>query len=273
MKSVNPLIYVFLVTNIGLALVFIGAWLSNIRRTRPYMRAGIAVALVLFSADMAMLLFADTGKSPGTLMLLEFWVLVRIYAFVVVGSLLADRLNALDTAPTSSLSGTLAQTNYGLTAPSPRALIHALLAVAFFVAFTLFVFEVTGARIHEALLVGEDDPFRISFLGIVAVATMGFAEEITFRLGLQNGLTYWWRSSPFAHHWAVLATSLFWSLGHLGTVDPGWAKVVQVVAIGIVLGHMNRRFGVIPCIVAHSTFNVVMALLAPTVFGHMVEPI
>lgn len=276
MHAMLPLVFLFAAVNTALALVFISMWARNFQQTRRYMRAGLAAVLVVMAVDVTVWLSLDVdeiGKLPVVLFFMECWVAVRIYAFVVVGAVLADRLNAATVAPGALVSERIEQTRYGLSVPTSKALLYALLAIAFFVVFTVTLFQWSGARIDEALLTREEDPFRISFVAILTIAAMGFAEEITFRLGLQNGLTYWWRSSRFAHYWAVLVTSAFWSLGHIGTVEPGWVKITQVMLIGLVLGQMNRKFGVIPCIITHSTFNVVIALLSPTVFGHMVEPL
>jgi len=266
----------FVFASIVMALTFIGMWASNFKQTRQYMRAGLAVVAALLVLDVTTLLLIDfgaLGKSPVVIFLMECWVAVRIYAYVVVGLMLADRLNAAASSMAVSGPGTGRQPAYGISLPPRRAWLYAVGAVAFMIVFTVILFKQAGATINEALLVDDGDPFALSFVAILAVASLGFGEEITFRLGLQNGLTYLFRTSRFAHYWAVLATAGFWSLGHIGTLEPGWVKFAQVFAIGLVLGQMNRRFGVIPCIVTHSTFNVVMVLLTPTVFGHMLEPV
>lgn len=267
-------VYLFAFASIVMVLTFVVVWARNFKQTRQYMPAGLTVVAVLLTFDVTTLLMADfgtLGKSPVLAFFLECWVAVRIYAFAVVGLMLADRLNAAASLMAVSGPGNGQETRYGISMPPPRAWLYTVGAIGFLIAFTVVLFQQVGATINEAILVDGKDPFALSSVTILLVAAMGFGEEITFRLGLQNGLTYLFRSSRFAHYWAVLATAAFWSLGHLGTLEPGWVKLVQVFAIGLVLGQMNRMFGVVPCIITHSTFNVLMVLLAPTVFGHMLE--
>ena len=112
-----------------------------------------------------------------------------------------------------------------------------------------------------------DSPVEISLALVLSVTIAGFAEEIVYRLGLQNALTYWWRHSRYGHHWAIVATSALWSLGHIGAVEPGWVKITQIFVFGIILGHLNRRFGIGACIIMHSLFNATMAAFPTQLIG------
>jgi len=100
-------------------------------------------------------------------------------------------------------------------------------------------------------------------LTVVVVLAYAFAEEIFFRLGIQNFLAHYlgWQGRRY---WAAIAmTSLLWTLGHAGVLDPNWVKLVQVYPMGLALGWLFRRHGVEACILAHGLFNIVMTGLSP----------
>ena len=254
-----------------LTLTFIIVWLKNFRETRRFMPIGVALLLVVLVMDVAALYLAGTdaiGKPPWLLVLMIAVTSVRIYACAVVGTLLAHRLRVSHLGGANTHGATVRQPSYGVSTPSREALIYAMLATAFMVLYSVVLFRLSGASIAAGIQGEETLPIGISSLGIFLVAAVGLSEEIIFRLGLQTGLAYLWRSSRFGHHWAVLGTTILWCVGHVGALDPGWVKIVQIFVFGLVLGYLNRRFGVVPCIITHVLFNVVMAMLVPTLLEY-----
>ncbi|MCR9260359.1 MAG: CPBP family intramembrane metalloprotease [Pseudomonadaceae bacterium] len=135
-------------------------------------------------------------------------------------------------------------------------------SVLFLVVFSFGLFWVTGATTSKALLELGDTEAEVSMLIVICVVfALAFAEEIIFRLGLQNWLTYSWGNSNRAHYSAISFSSFIWMLGHVGMMDPDWAKFLQIFLIGLLLGFMNRKYGVLACIVTHCLFNVLVVLI------------
>jgi len=107
----------------------------------------------------------------------------------------------------------------------------------------------------------------VSLLSLLIVLEFAFAEEITFRLGIQNYLAKQlnWQGNKY---WIAIAlTAALWTLGHTGIVEPDWVKLLQIFPIGLALGWLFRKVGTEGCILAHALFNVGMSVLTPLVFG------
>jgi membrane protease YdiL (CAAX protease family) len=100
---------------------------------------------------------------------------------------------------------------------------------------------------------------------ILALALMEFAiaEEIIFRLGIQNGLAKLFRLRGNGYWLAIAVSAALWALAHGNVINPAWVKMVQIFPIGLALGFLFRKYGVEACIVAHGIFNVVMMFWAP----------
>ncbi len=100
---------------------------------------------------------------------------------------------------------------------------------------------------------GVSDNMAMAMLG-VSVAALG--EELVFRLGIQNytaRIFGWWDR----RYWlAILLSATLWSLGHVGTLEPGWVKLAQVFPAGLALGWLARKHGIEACILAHVAFNI-----------------
>jgi membrane protease YdiL (CAAX protease family) len=90
-----------------------------------------------------------------------------------------------------------------------------------------------------------------------------FAEEIVFRLGIQNYLARLFRLQGNRYWIAIVLTGLFWSLAHASILDPEWVKIAQVFPLGLALGYVFKQYGTEACILVHGVFNVIMMFLAP----------
>ena len=109
-------------------------------------------------------------------------------------------------------------------------------------------------------LEGEGEIYFGSFFSMILA---GFAEEIMFRLGIQNYIAQ--KLSFERKYWiAVLLTTLIWTSGHTGVLEPDWVKLVQVFPFGIALGWLFIKHGAESCILAHMVFNV--SILYPGIF-------
>ena len=249
---------IYLVGSLVLTIAFLVAWARNFAETRQFMHAGLTVVGVFLITDIFLLWLAGldaVGRSALSVVATETITAIRLYAYTVVGLLLSQRLNA-------AAAETGQPAAYGLATPSGKTLSYAVLVTAFMAVFSIVLFLLTKPTIGAVFESPEALSTEVSFSVLIAVSAIAFSEEIVFRLGLQNGLTYLWRGSRYGHHWAVLVTTVFWTIAHIGSLEPNWVKFVQVFAFGLVLGHMNRRLGIVPCIVTHVLFNVLMVFVS-----------
>lgn len=263
-------VVVFAIANWVMLIAFIVFWARNAKDARPHLRTGLVlVALYVALEAVALYSFADDAFAQKKTMIVVMLVVsvVRICAFTVVGLLVAERLTRAYEAAEPSGADNRHQVRYGSFTPTRRGVGSALLGVLFMLAYTATLFRLADASPSAAILQQLDSAFEISFAALLAFAAVGYAEEIVFRLGLQNALTYRWRHSRYGHHWAIVATSALWSLGHIGAVEPDWVKFAQIFVFGLMLGHMNRRFGIGACIIAHSLFNVLIASFSTQLLG------
>ena len=111
------------------------------------------------------------------------------------------------------------------------------------------------------------NPWLGVLLAIPSLVGAAFAEEIVFRGFLLRGLARLGGDGPGAAGLAIVLTSVFFALAHVGNTDPMWPKVVQILLLGLALGVLARRTSVEASIVAHASLNVVSVLAAPLFEG------
>ena len=138
-----------------------------------------------------------------------------------------------------------------------------LIVVAGSVVYSALLFLSTRPHITEmvqrAFAVRESsDAGRYTPFAILLVLAFAFGEEIFFRLGIQNFLAIYLKWQGNRYWAAIAATSLLWTIGHAGVLDPDWVKFAQIFPVGLMLGWLFRRHGVEACILAHGLFNIIM---------------
>ncbi|MHC4297406.1 MAG: lysostaphin resistance A-like protein [Planctomycetota bacterium] len=138
------------------------------------------------------------------------------------------------------------------------------------VCYSVILFTLTTPQISEFLRqlpvtqsakLGVGD--RPSLLMALVLLEFAFAEEIVFRLGIQNYLARLFRLQGNRYWIAIVLTGLFWSLAHASILDPEWVKIAQVFPLGLALGYVFKQYGTEACILVHGVFNVIMMFLAP----------
>lgn len=104
-----------------------------------------------------------------------------------------------------------------------------------------------------AILHPRDHPVS----AVLLVMTAGVAEELTCRLFFLGLLVRSLRSLPGRWGISIVLVSFFWAIAHAGMVEPESWKLLQVFALGLILGVLARREGILACVVAHAAFNAV----------------
>ncbi len=94
---------------------------------------------------------------------------------------------------------------------------------------------------------------------ILFLLLVAFGEEIVFRLGVQSFLAKYLKLSPNRYWIAIVVTTLLWTIGHAGALEPAWVKLVQIFPVGLMLGWLCQRYGMESSIMAHAVFNLALA--------------
>ncbi|UCC22636.1 MAG: CPBP family intramembrane metalloprotease [Planctomycetota bacterium] len=133
--------------------------------------------------------------------------------------------------------------------------------------FSVILFWITKPEISDMLQVWARryqleglDFWQRNVIGAIAVLAFAFSEEIVFRLGIQNFLAKHFKWEVRNYWWAILLTTIIWSIGHVGIMNPGWVKMVQVFPVGLAFGWLFQRYGAESSIIAHGLFNVVLLI-------------
>ena len=130
------------------------------------------------------------------------------------------------------------------------------------VVYSAVLFLVTQPRpglIAQDLML-SDEPIMTP-LTLVVLLEFAFAEELIFRLGIQNYLGAKLINKRYGYAIAVALTAALWAMAHVGSLDPDWVKLAQIFPLGLALGWLYRRQGTESTIMAHALFNFVGGLV------------
>lgn len=134
--------------------------------------------------------------------------------------------------------------------------------------YSIVLFRLTTPHVSEMLQKtvgspsgGSGDAMNLQI--VLLVLEFAVAEELIFRLGIQSYLVRYLKLQGQRYWIAILITSVLWTLGHAGELDPAWVKLAQIFPVGLLLGWLFRKYGAESTIIAHGLFNVVLVFLSP----------
>jgi len=114
-----------------------------------------------------------------------------------------------------------------------------------------------GAHFGISYPLGTDNPqiygsyipcFDLMAIGTIASLTEELSYRVIFLLVGQRLFRSFWLAN--------FLQAFIWSLGHTTyAASPFWARIVELTVAGMIDGAVFRVYGVIPCIVAHYTFD------------------
>ena len=125
-------------------------------------------------------------------------------------------------------------------------------AIYHFIPYELLKEQITLALSLPAILIWG--------LFILGQAPFALGEEIIYRLGIQSYLRSRF-NFKYGSWLAILISSLLWTLGHYGRVDPSWLVYLQLFPIGIGLGVLQHKYGIESNFIAHTLFNATVGTL------------
>ncbi len=270
-------IYAIIFTTLSFlfGLIFLIDCIRYRKQINEYVKYGVFFGLILVANDIIIYVFISdylTDMHLSILVLSEFLSLVRITIFTCMGMYLCKQLNLNDIPLVRSFFQKQSSIDRIYRIQKPF-IIYVLLIVFYSVAYSVILFKLTSPDISQTLKSLSEtqsenlpDLNEPSILMAIIVLQFAFAEEIIFRLGIQNYIHKFFNLSD-AQHWISIAlTSLFWSLAHANILDPEWVKIAQIFPVGIGLGYLFNKFGTEACIIAHGLFNIIMMFLTPYLF-------
>jgi len=238
------------------------------------LKYGMLLAAILVALDCSLLLLLPGGAlgiTVGLLIPLQVVVYVRTMLVACMGMYCCSVLGIPDLPLVKRLFG---RSEARQRVPAGPYVLVPLAVTAGAVLFSYVLFTVTQPEMSETLkrMSGLDSlkagaATEPTLLVAVFVLVFAYGEEVIYRLGVQNYLAMKLKLSGRGYWVAVVLTAALWTLGHVGTLEPWWVKLVQVFPLGLALGFMFKRFGLEACVLVHGAFNVVMMLLAPSLFG------
>ncbi|HSD84872.1 MAG TPA: CPBP family intramembrane glutamic endopeptidase [Anaerolineae bacterium] len=135
------------------------------------------------------------------------------------------------------------------------------------VAYSAVLFLIAQPRIAAAIRDAASADVRVlTPLSLVLIVEFAFVEELIFRLGIQNYLGAKLINKRYGYASAIVLTTVLWTLGHVGSLDPDWVKLLQIFPLGLALGWLYRKQGIESTILVHGLFNVLGALVLPPLY-------
>ncbi len=102
----------------------------------------------------------------------------------------------------------------------------------------------------------------VTIQGFLLFFEIAIAEEIIFRLGIQNFLVKYLNLQTNNYWIAIFITSVLWTIGHAGVLEPEWVKLAQIFPVGLLFGWLYKKFGAESTILAHGLFNFTLTFAA-----------
>ncbi|MCK4666785.1 CPBP family intramembrane metalloprotease [Candidatus Dependentiae bacterium] len=249
----------------GFKIVYVNLALHLILLIFAFLNNRVLISLEYFKTILADTLTFDIPYPAWVIIFLSIFIVsllfssALIYFYTTSGTNISRNLkiptfpyisNELDTI------GKKKEFNIGV-------IVDILCAIIFLLGFTYLLFKaadttvsptikkISDQMLKKAIIIGKVDAYIYMFLIIAA-----FKEEIFFRLFIQRFLMNLFKNQSIGLWFGILTTSIIWSIGHYGLLQPGWVKLVQIFIFGIVLGVISHRRGISSAIAIHVIFNI-----------------
>jgi hypothetical protein len=253
------------------SIIFLVGFFRYRRRVRPYTKYALIPAVILIVVDAAIVLLNPAGFGGfdvPSVLCIDLIVFVKLILFGAVGMYCAASIGVKHAPLTRSLLARRPHRPGGLS----RGLLLWAPAIAVGgVLYSCVLFTLVPVRasdmvreLLESSSTNLPTAMGASVVGALAMFEFALSEEVVFRLGIQNYLARVLKLRGNSYWIAVVLTTALWSMAHVNTLDPNWAKIVQVFPLGIALGVLFRRYGVEACTAAHLLFNLALMFLAPS---------
>jgi membrane protease YdiL (CAAX protease family) len=252
------------------SIAFFVIWLKRRQQLQSYYPYGLFIGSIFVGLEILILL--STYNKLASLPFPFFFILIvdtinffKLTVFTIVG---IDYACALEYISFPILSGMRSDTNILGKFGSPtfsKFLLQTIAVALFSLLYTILLFKVTHPEIGSLIEQFTDNSLsstNLSIASFLSVTSFALVEEIIFRLGIQNFLAKHLNWQQDRYWIAIAVTSIFWTLGHAGSLNPDWIKFMQIFPMGLLLGWLFRKQGIESCILAHGLFNILLIPLS-----------
>ncbi len=250
---------------VALVVLFIVDWALHFRATRRFWKYGFVVGAVTFAIDLAAIVALPALRQLPVGLLAGLWCAIaglRIALFCVVGMYSCMLLRRPDLPMLRRLFGAR---YYRGRIDVGNAVVATAVVTGAGVAWSVLLFALTRPHVAEPLRrMVEMHPGAMDFSAGAMLIGLSFAvaEEATFRLGLQSFLARHFRLERDRYWISILLVSAFWTIAHVGSLDPDWVKLAQIFPYGLALGWLAGRYGAEASILSHMAFNAALVPLS-----------
>ena len=254
-----------LVYLVGMGALSISAFLTWITSIGSFSRFAVIAACVAMSFALVAIainwgLPAEVRGGPGYVATKITLEMLRDYILVVAGCVATAKL--LYKVGNASIDGQYQPLFILRTKGWWKATTLSAIAVIVFSSL-LFLLTEPGLSADAKALVADSPASLDAYRVYLLLATLSVKEELCFRFFLQNLLSRAFGSTNRAHAGAIAVSTLLWTLGHAGVMEPNWVKFAQVAPVGMLLGWLNVRYGILSSIIVHLTLNTILIPLSP----------
>jgi membrane protease YdiL (CAAX protease family) len=257
-----PLVWVMVIMLVFYAALLID-WLRICNKTQAYLRYGVWVATVIIGLE---LLFASVNpalQTPIFFISLEGDV-IQYVGLTILGMHYCACLGypSLPLLQRKLAKPALLDTN-SLPIDWKKYLVHVCTVVVLGILYSVGLFLWSKPQLSGMAQRLLGSSMKVTPQATFIALMFAVDEELTFRLVMQNFLANYTRFRDEQYWLAIVITSLLWTLGHAGMLNPDWVKLVQVFPVGLLLGWLSKHHGVESSILAHGLFNLSLLFLAP----------
>jgi membrane protease YdiL (CAAX protease family) len=253
---------------LGLLIALLVEMIIRYRAIRRYVGYGVAFGLLMLVLNALAMVLMPQLLRPRFLLVAIPAAAVGFLATTVWTSMGMYCCAATDRPDFPLLKRVLGRPADRLRGGLTGGVIAASAIVVGAVAFSWLLFSATSPRMSETVRSLTQSSETAPGAGavnqaaiLVIVVTLAIGEELLFRLAMQNYVALRFGLQGRKYMLAILITTVIWTLGHSGVLEPEWVKLVQIFPLGLALGLLGRRYGVEACILAHGAFNVVLSLV------------
>jgi membrane protease YdiL (CAAX protease family) len=261
--KMTPLVWVMVIMLVFYAALLID-WLRICNKTQVYLRQGVWVATVIIGLELLFASVTPALQTPIFFISLEGDV-IQYVGLTILGMHYCACLGypSLPLLQRKLAKPALLDMNSLPTTDWKKYFTHILIVVALGTLYSVGLFLWAKPQLSEMAQRLLGTSMKVTPQAVFIALMFAVDEEFTFRLVMQNFLANYTRFRDEQYWLAIVITSLLWTVGHAGMLNPNWVKLVQVFPVGLLLGWLSKHHGVESSILAHGLFNLILLFLAP----------
>jgi hypothetical protein len=262
---------IYVGTMLAFATIFLVGFFRYRRRVWPYSKYALIPAVILIVVEATILLLSPEGVTGVDVAFATCMTLIAFGKLILFGSVGMHCAASIGGKHAPLMRSLFARRAHLAAGPARGMLFWAPAIAAGGVVYSCTLFTLVPVRASDAvreLMESSSTTLALamqsSFLSALVMFEFALSEEVVFRLGIQSYLAHVFKLRGNNYWIAIILTTTLWSVAHVYTLEPNWAKIAQVFPFGVALGVLFRKYGVETCVAAHGLFNLVLLFLAPS---------